>query len=65
MEYGLSLALLILLYGVLHFFRKAAERRRELDRWSVAVPVHGDGVRRFVCVRLDDGSSGSYFRRVE
>jgi hypothetical protein len=62
MEYALILGLLILLYALLKFFRKAAERRRELYIRSLRAPVGGDGVSRFVCVHRTDGSSASYFR---
>jgi hypothetical protein len=62
MEYGLSLALLILLYAALKFFRKAAKRRHELHLRSISAPVGGDGISRFVCVRLTDGGHGGGFR---
>lgn len=67
MEYGLSLALLILLYGVLDFFRKAARRRHELYLRNIDASVggDGDGISRFVCVRLTDGGHGGGFRPVE
>lgn len=55
-------ALLALLAYILYFFRKAAKRRRELSSYSVGAPEGGDGISRFVCVRLTDGSSGSYFK---
>lgn len=61
MEEALCIGLLILLYAVLKFFRKAADRRRELHLRSLLAPAGGDGISRFVCVRLTDGSSGSYF----
>ena len=63
MEYVLCFALLILLYRVLHFFRKAAERRRELHRRSLLPPVPGDDISHFVCALRVDGSSASRFIR--
>ena len=62
MEYALGFAVLALFYAVLNFFRKAAERRRELHIRSLSAPVGGDGISRFVCVHRTDGSSASYFR---
>ncbi len=60
MEYALCLGLICLLYAVLNFFRKAAERRRELYRRSITMPETGYGPDRYVCVLLTDGGSGSY-----
>ncbi len=60
MEYALCLGLLCLLYAVLNFFRKAAERRRQMHLRSVAMPESGNGPDRYVCVLLTGGRSGSY-----
>ncbi len=64
MEEALCTGLLFLLYIVLKFFRKAAERRRELYLRSIDAPVGGDGISRFVCVRLTEGGHGGGFRPV-
>ncbi len=62
MIYALCLGLLILLYAVLYILRERVKRRCELYRRSIAaMPVGGDGISRFVCVRCTDDSSGSYF----
>ena len=60
MEYALCIGMIGLLYAVLNFFRKAAERRRQMHLRSVAMPESGYGPDRYVCVLLTDGRSGSY-----
>lgn len=65
MEEALCIGLLILLYAVLKFFRKAAERRQKLHLRSIDAPAGGDGISRFVCVRLTEGGHGGGFRPIE
>lgn len=66
MEYTLILTLLVVLYLVLKFFRLAAERRKRIEEtYKQREASPDENYINFVCVRLTDGSSASYFRPKE